>query len=163
MNLYTIIACIGSLVISLSWPVASRGSWAFDTASCSDHDKSFLWPQMLRATTIGKNAASWLPRVPALERNKPNFAKTLLGKYADNARAIFNGGSLAGGQFAKGTRATGIASLTAETTWTSGKSPGNLVNDFSPTWSTSRALVLRITWPENADSSRSSYTAMLEI
>ena len=85
---------------------------------------------MLRATTIGKNAASWLPRVPLLERNKPNFAKALLGKYADNARLIFNGGSLAGGQFGKGTRATGIAGLAAETTWTNDRSPGNLVHDF---------------------------------
>ena len=114
MKLYTVITCIGSLVLALARPAASAGNWAFDPASCSARDVEFLQPQMERATTIGMLAATWYPRVnnPLTGRGRPNFAKALLGsRNAGYARAVFNGGSLPAVYNEGKTNAKGIKSL----------------------------------------------------
>ena len=73
MNIYTLIAYIGAPILTLSRPVASANNWAFDIESCSGFDLDFTRMQMLRATTIAKNVASWLPRAPSFS-SKPDFA-----------------------------------------------------------------------------------------
>ena len=81
--------------------------------------------QMLRAITMAKNAASWLPRAP-LSSSKPNFAQALLGKnYAFAARSVFNGGPLSWRNRKGGVK--GVSSLTAETQWGSARKAGNVV------------------------------------
>lgn len=160
MNIYTIITCIGSLILTLSRPVASAGNWAFDPASCGPH-LYFLRPQMLRSTTIGKNAATWLPRIPRMESSKPKFAEALLGSdYVKYARAVFNGGNIPWTN--RRTSVRGIASLRAETGWQGSQIADNLVctpcnvkEDHSIGFASSSS--------QNTDSSQSSYTVMLDI
>lgn len=131
MKLYTVITCIGSLILALTGPAASVGNWAFDPASCTAADVQFLQPQMERATTIGKLAAKYYPKIPnpLSGRGRPKFDNALLGRDSKYARAVFNGGSVIVTSFGTGgaRNAKGIKNLNGQTAWTSARSSGNIV------------------------------------
>ncbi|CAF9919353.1 hypothetical protein IMSHALPRED_004602 [Imshaugia aleurites] len=130
MKLNTVMTCIGTLVLALTEPAATAGNWAFDPASCNARDLEFLRPEVERATTIGKLAASWYPAFsnPMTSRGRPNFAEALLGYGNTNyARAIFNGGTAPTANYDGQRNAKGIKSLTGETAWAGGQTKGNVV------------------------------------
>ena len=137
MILYTILTCTGSLILTFSRPVACANDWTIDPASCGDQSH-FVSMQMLRATTIAKNAALWLPEHPRMNL-KPNFANALLGSnYASTARTVFKGGSV---RWRGGDNVIGLSGLGNEVPW-GGVQAGNVVQ--SPiTWRAAKALALQ--------------------
>lgn len=114
MKLHSLLTCIASL--ALCDPVAGASSWAFDPGSCEPKYLAVLEPALERATTIAKNTNTWLPRIPALTRSKPQFAKALLGSNSNYARSVFGGGKI--GWRGVNIDIPGIADFTGRMRWT---------------------------------------------
>ena len=113
---------------------------------------------MLRATTIAKNTATWLPRVPAYS-SKPNIALALLGhKYFTYARAVFSGGYV---PWRNGESVKAVSRLKAEIEWESAQAAGNLVENLCDVKDQSTGIAK--CFFQNADSRRSSSIAMRQI
>lgn len=133
MTLFTIIACIGSLILTLTRPVASQNQWAFDPESCNAADQDLIETAVERAVLIGKGAAIWLPagpRLPTGLSSKPDFAGALLGSgNRQNARSLFNGGQLpkVDTTINERVQAKGIAKLGQRIEWPGRGSRGNVV------------------------------------
>ena len=162
MNQFAIIACIGSLILTLTWPVASIDQWAFDSgqpgSSCSNSDVNFLRPQMARAVRIAKVTGNWLPkhRVTGMTSSKPAFARKLLGfNYAQFARIPFLGGKI------YDTYAPGVANLLEETGIQNALGGSlNVVRIPRAYESPSTGFASRVA--QITDSSQSWYTAVVE-
>ena len=162
MNQFAIIACIGSLILTLTWPVASIDQWAFDSgqpdSSCSNSDVNFLRPQMVRAVRIANVTGNWLPkhRLTGIASSKPAFARKLLGlKYAQFAQIPFLGGTIYSNY------ASGVANLLGETGIRSALGGSHNVVRFPRAYEgPSTGFASRVA--QITDSSQSWYTAVVE-
>lgn len=168
MNQFAIIACIGSLILTLTRPVASYNQWAFDVgqplSSCSNSDVNFLKPKMWRVVTIANVTGNWVSQNQgsSLLSNKPAIARKLLGSSdAKYAQMPFLGGWIMGA--GEQANAWGIANLVGPTDILSANpltASHNVVRTPRAYEGPSTGFASYIT--QIADSSHSLYTAIVE-
>ena len=113
---------------TLIGPAVADRYWSFDPVSCNPEAINFLELEFLRARTMIQAFVDWLNQDPWSFREKPNFARELLGKRGIvYARALFGGGDVLFNRDV-GVHFDGLTSFTKSTDWESASvTPKNLV------------------------------------